>query len=65
MVGGQASTNICVRQSVNGEAVADFLRRAEAGEFAQEHRTATRAVIFWVGPPGGDGPALSHVLRPM
>jgi len=40
--GGQASTNICGRQSVTGEAIADPLRRAEAGEFTKEHMTPNR-----------------------
>jgi hypothetical protein len=36
--GWLATVNICGRQYRTGEAIADFLRRAEAGEFAKEHR---------------------------
>ncbi len=31
--------NICGRQYVTAEAVAEFKRRAEAGEFARDHKT--------------------------
>lgn len=35
--GWLSTVNICGRQYLTGEAIADFLRRAEAGEFAKEH----------------------------
>lgn len=34
--------NICGRQYVTREAIAEFNRRASAGEFAQEHKTPSR-----------------------
>jgi predicted site-specific integrase-resolvase len=41
--GWLTTVNIAGRQYVTGEAVSDFLRRAEAGEFAQEHKTPSRS----------------------
>jgi len=40
--GWLATVNIAGRPYLTGEAVADFLRRAEAGEFAQEHKVPRR-----------------------
>jgi hypothetical protein len=37
--GWLVTVNICGRQYVTSEAIADFVRRAEAGEFAKEHWT--------------------------
>jgi hypothetical protein len=36
------TVNICGRQYVMPEAIAEFNRRAAAGEFASEHKTPTR-----------------------
>ena len=36
------TVNICGRQYVTDKGLAEFLRRAEAGEFAQEHKTPRR-----------------------
>ena len=41
--GWLATVNIADRQYVTGEVISEFLRRAEAGEFAQEHKAPTRA----------------------
>ena len=40
--GWLATVNICGRQYVTGEALDSFLRRAEAGEFAKEHKVPRR-----------------------
>jgi hypothetical protein len=34
--------NICGRQYVTAEAIEEFMRRAESGEFAKEHPTPKR-----------------------
>ena len=36
--GWLSTVNICGRQYVTGEAMTEFLRRAQAGEFAKEHK---------------------------
>lgn len=40
--GWLVTVNIAGRPYLTGDAVADFLRRVEAGEFAQEHKTPNR-----------------------
>jgi hypothetical protein len=40
--GWLSTVNISGRQYLTGEAIATFLRRAEAGEFAKEHKTPNR-----------------------
>jgi hypothetical protein len=40
--GWLSTVNICGRPYVTGEALAEFLRRAEAGEFAREHKAPKR-----------------------
>jgi len=40
--GWLSTVNIAGRPYLTGEAVTDFLRRAEAGEFAKEHKVPTR-----------------------
>jgi hypothetical protein len=39
------TVNICGRQYVSADALADFNRRAAAGEFAQEHKTPKRKLV--------------------
>ena len=38
------TTNICGRVYITGEALTEFKERAEAGEFAQDHKVPSRAV---------------------
>ena len=42
--GWLVTVNIAGRAYVTGGAVSEFLRRAEAGEFAQEHKVPQRTV---------------------
>lgn len=41
--GWLVTTNICGRLYLTAEAIAEFTRRAEAGEFSKIHVTPTRA----------------------
>jgi hypothetical protein len=37
--------NICGRLYLSDEAIAEFVRRATAGEFAKDHKTPTRPML--------------------
>jgi hypothetical protein len=56
--------NIAGRQYLTGSAIAEFHRRATAGEFAVEHKTPTRKSNFPAGAPSATGePTINRTVK--